>query len=273
MDIRTRIRRCAAAGTLPHAIVFSGTGDRESAARYAAAAMECTGGQDAPCGQCEGCRKVMAGIHPDVTFVRDTDHKILPVETLRTLRSDAYIRPNEGARKVYVFADCGQIDERGQNLLLKTVEEGPPYAAFFFCADNSAALLPTLRSRCVEWKLSEAETGQEEDDSRAQAFCDVMARRQPVEIVEFFTGLEQSKMSREELSRFLEQCRERCARELIGRYEGAPAERKAACGRSLTNTQWMRTIDILETYRQECQWNVGVGHVLGALTAELEGIL
>ena len=34
-------------------------------------------------------------------------------------------------------------------VLLKVVEEGPPYAAFIFCADAPAALLETVRSRCA----------------------------------------------------------------------------------------------------------------------------
>ena len=42
---------------------------------------------------------------------------------------------------------------------------------------------------------------------------------------------------------------------------------------NLTKRQLMRTIEVMQTYRRQCDWNVGVGHVLGALAAELEGIL
>lgn len=70
------------------------------------------------------------------------------------MRADAFIRPNEGARKVYIFEDCTILTEKDQNVLLKLVEEGPAYAAFFFCAENPAVLLQTIRSRCVEVKLS-----------------------------------------------------------------------------------------------------------------------
>ena len=41
----------------------------------------------------------------------------------------------------------------------------------------------------------------------------------------------------------------------------------------MTKAQIMSTIELLETYYGECAYNVGVGHVLGALAAELEGIL
>ena len=43
--------------------------------------------------------------------------------------------------------------------------------------------------------------------------------------------------------------------------------------KNLTKAQIMSTIELLETYYGECAYNVGVGHVLGALAAELEGIL
>ena len=42
---------------------------------------------------------------------------------------------------------------------------------------------------------------------------------------------------------------------------------------NLTKAQIMRTIELFQSYRRECDWNVGPGHVLGALAAELEGIL
>ena len=66
---------------------------------------------------------------------------------MRAVCADTYIRPNEGQRKVYIFEDCGQLDGRCQDILLKTVEEGPRYAAFLFLSENAAAILPTIRSR------------------------------------------------------------------------------------------------------------------------------
>ena len=147
------IRQLARCGNLPHAVILSGTGDRPAAGRYLAAALLCQSGGERPCMACPACRKVAQDIHPDVITVRESDRRELAVDTVRALRQDVYIRPNEGARKVYLFADCGQLNERDQNVLLKIVEEGPPYAAFIFCAESAAALLPTIRSRCVELKL------------------------------------------------------------------------------------------------------------------------
>ena len=151
------LRAAAERRALPHALLFTG-GNGPAAAEFAAAAMECTADHGRPCGVCRACRKVLSGIHPDVITVQDPEHKLLSAETVRNVRSDAYIRPNEGERKVYVFPDCALLTEADQNILLKTVEEGPPSAAFLFCAGSAAAVLPTLRSRCVECKLHPEET-------------------------------------------------------------------------------------------------------------------
>ena len=166
-----RIREAATRGTLSHALLLTGSGDRMSAACFAAAALECTGGESRPCGVCPACRKVLAGIHPDVITVRDPDHKNIAVDVVRAIRADAYIRPNEGRRKVYVFPDCALLTEQDQNVLLKVVEEGPPYAAFLFCAENAAVVLQTLRSRCVELKLHPAAEQAAAKRSRRQRPC------------------------------------------------------------------------------------------------------
>ena len=47
-----RIREAATRGTLSHALLLTGSGDRMSAACFAAAALECTGGESRPCGVC-----------------------------------------------------------------------------------------------------------------------------------------------------------------------------------------------------------------------------
>ena len=116
------LRAAAERRALPHALLFTG-GDGPAAAEFAAAAMECTAAHGRPCGTCHACRKVLSGVHPDVTPVRDPEHKLLSAEVIRNVRADAYIRPNEGARKVYIFPDCALLTEADQNILLKTVEE------------------------------------------------------------------------------------------------------------------------------------------------------
>ena len=68
-----------------------------------------------------------------------------------------------------------------------------------------------------------------------------------------------------------------CAAALLAQYGQRPGEscREIAeiLAKNLTKHQIMRTIELLQKYRGECAYNVGVGHVLGALAVELEEIL
>ena len=276
--VADRIREAAARGALSHALLFTGSGDRLAAARYAAAAMECTAENGRPCGRCTACHKVSENIHPDVITVQDPEHKNIAVDVIREMRSDAYIRPNEGARKVYVFPDCSLLTEQDQNVLLKIVEEGPAYASFLFCAENSSAVLQTLRSRCVELKLHpEKEQPPEETSEAAAELCHAIGRRRRGAVTELMVRLERKKTDRETLAALLSRCGALFAAALLLLYGREPQEndRELAVylAKTLTKTQIMHTIEILQKYHGECAYNVGPNHVLGALAVELEGIL
>lgn len=272
-----RIREAAGRDALSHALLFTGDGDLTAAARYAAAALECRGEGTRPCGVCPACRKVFSDIHPDVTTVRDEKHKYIAVDMVRSLRADAYVRPNEGRRKVYIFPDCALLTEQDQNVLLKIVEEGPPYAAFLFCAENSAAVLQTLRSRCVELRPgSPAVQGGGTLPEAAEELCRRMGAKKRGGVAELMTRLERKKTSREDLAALLAECQAVFAAALLLLYGQQPPENlrepSSFLAKNLTKSQIMRTIEVLQKYRGECAYNVGPNHVLGALAVELEDI-
>ena len=269
-----RLREAAARGTLSHALIFSGPGERTAAARYAAAAMECTAGGERPCLACPDCRKVIRDIHPDVVFVRDEGHAEISVDVVRRARADAFIRPNEGARKIYIFEDCSLLTEKDQNVLLKTVEEGPAYAAFFFCTENAAALLQTIRSRCVEVKTAPVQQGEGADLPQAVELARVIAAGSAAGRAAFFVSLEREKIKRDALGTLFEQTRLLFSAALLSLYGEAPAENEreiaALISKSLTKSQILGTIDLLRAYRSHCTYNVGTGAALGGFAVELE---
>ena len=267
------LRAAAERRALPHALLFTG-GDGPAAAEFAAAAMECTADHGRPCGVCRACRKVLSGIHPDVITVQDPEHKLLSAETVRNVRSDAYIRPNEGERKVYVFPDCALLTEADQNILLKTVEEGPPSAAFLFCAGSAAAVLPTLRSRCVECKLHPEETEETPPSPRAEAFLRALAKGKRGETAAACVRLEREKLTGDDLEAFCAESRELLIRALKARY-GAPeaGELPLLLAKTLTNDRLTRTIELLETFRRDCRFHIAPAQTLGALAAEAEELL
>ncbi len=273
-----RIREAATRGTLSHALLLTGSAQALPVAQYAAAAFQCESKGERPCGGCPACRKVLRNIHPDVITARDEEHKFLSADTVRALRSDAWIRPNEGRRKVYLFPDCGLLTERDQNILLKVVEEGPPYAAFVFCAENASAVLNTLRSRCVELKLPPENRDTDtfpEAAELGEALCYAAVRGKGA-AAEWAVRLEKRRMDREDLARVLEWSREAFAAALFLTYGKPPEEPyriiAPELAKAFSRKQLLSAMEHCEHYAAECPWNVGQGHILGALAVELEGL-
>lgn len=135
---------------LSHAYILSGpagSGKRTLAGLLAAALVCDRRGGALPCLSCAGCRKAEGGIHPDIVRVGD-DGKDISVAQVRALRADAYIRPNEAERKVYILENAQTMNASAQNAMLKLLEEGPAYAAFLLLSENAGGILETVRSRC-----------------------------------------------------------------------------------------------------------------------------
>lgn len=265
-----RVRSAAAGHTLSHAIILTGTGDLAGAARFVAAAHLCRE-DGAPCLTCNTCRKVLSGIHPDVITVQDEEHKELAVEAVRQLKQDVYVQPNEGQRKVYLFPDCRQLNERDQNVLLKIVEEGPPYAAFLFCAATAHGLLATVRSRCVELKLRSDEEA--DDLAEAAELCRRLAGKKATALAEYLCALENRRIKREELRPLLQGAWQIAAEALLQRRGKVPDDALAPYTDALsplTDTALRRTEDVLRRLAAECETNVGPGHVLGALLSLMQ---
>lgn len=150
---------------LSHAYILSGpagSGKRTLAGLLAAALVCDRRGGALPCLSCAGCRKAEGGIHPDIVRVGD-DGKDISVAQVRALRADAYIRPNEAERKVYILENAQTMNASAQNAMLKLLEDGPAYAVFFLLAENGSALLPTVRSRCETLELAPVSPAQAEE--------------------------------------------------------------------------------------------------------------
>lgn len=149
-EIREALSLAFAGERFPHAVLLEGgpgSGTDRLAANLARAAV-CLSPGEKPCGVCPGCVKAAAGSHPDIlTIDGDADARAFPVDTVRQIRSDAYVRPNEAPRRVFVLLGVQNMSEISQNALLKILEEPPQNVFFILTAASATALLPTVRSR------------------------------------------------------------------------------------------------------------------------------
>ena len=146
-------------GRVSHFYLISGPegSGKRTLARLLVAAILC-GGTEKPCMQCNACRKVMGATHPDFITVTDPEHKYIPIDMVRRICDDMYIRPNEAEKKIYLFSQELRIE--GQNALLKILEEPPGYGVFMLLTDSPEKLLPTVRSRATELRLQGLEQKQ-----------------------------------------------------------------------------------------------------------------
>jgi len=153
-QLKENLRAARQKGRMSHFYLLSGPrgSGKHTLAELIAAGMLCSE-PDGPCGVCRACRKIRSGNHPDFITIDDPEKKIIPVRLVREARSDMYIKPNEGQKKIYLFPRGQDLNLEGQNALLKVLEEPPPYGVFLLLTDNPEKLLPTVRSRCVELKL------------------------------------------------------------------------------------------------------------------------
>lgn len=157
-DEPVRVLRAAASasegpdGAMTHAWLFTGPpgSGRSVAARAFAAALQCTGAAASPgCGECPGCRTVLAGTHADVREIVPEGLSISVAE-MRALVAQASRRPSTGHWQVLLIEDADRLTEGAANALLKAVEEPPPRTVVLLCApsDHPDDIAVTLRSRC-----------------------------------------------------------------------------------------------------------------------------
>jgi len=158
--------RAAAAGRLPHALLFtgpSGIGKFRAALWFARGLLCARGiptGAGGPCGTCGPCVRALADTHPDLFRLEaGPDEERLKLERFvagdsdeRTAEDFVRLKSAEGGWRVLVVREMERAvhsQNEAQNSILKMLEE--PGEGFLWILETSrpSALLPTIRSRCV----------------------------------------------------------------------------------------------------------------------------
>lgn len=80
--------------------------------------------------------------------------KSIGVDEIRSIIEEVSKRPYEGDKKVIIVYNGDKITIQAQNAFLKTIEEPPSGVFIFILAENSEAILDTIKSRCQMHKLN-----------------------------------------------------------------------------------------------------------------------
>lgn len=184
---------------MPSGLLFSGPRGigKFTLARMFAAAANCVELADDFCGRCENCVRIsrladpaplieqglgergesadaaavertplILETHPDVWLLvpdpvrlrTPVARPILRVGQLRAVQRAAYFRP-QSRRRVFILDGADTMRWNDADVFLKILEEPPETATLILLAESPDSLLPTIRSRCLQFHFAPVAAG------------------------------------------------------------------------------------------------------------------
>ena len=180
------LRGMLARNRLPHALLLSGPAGigKYTLAQMLAKSLHCLERENDFCGECRNCRLIamaddrraaveeaeqerekltrrpreiplLIQHHPDVLLLAPNGPlRLFQIEQARHLKQALTFLPASGRKKIFILPEIDRMDAAAANSLLKSLEEPPPHSLLLLTTASEAALLPTIRSRCVSFWLS-----------------------------------------------------------------------------------------------------------------------
>ncbi|WP_040224466.1 DNA polymerase III subunit delta' [Bhargavaea cecembensis] len=191
------LRASFASRRVAHAYLIEGVkgAGKEAVARFFTQLLLCTEPADAmPCGNCRNCRRIREGNHPNVSDIRPDGQDIKKGQI-----ADLIYQLNktgiEDGRKIYIIHEAERMNASAANTLLKFLEEPEGEVTAILLTDTLSAILPTIRSRCLEIHLQPPPREQvieqlagEDGLTRSMASTATMVTAGPEEALELASG-------------------------------------------------------------------------------------
>lgn len=148
--IKQSLTRAVAQGRIEQGLIFAGPRGvgKHQFALALAQAVNCEHPINGDsCGECLNCRKFAAREFTDVETITP-DGQFIKIDQTREMSREAYFKPYEGRRRVFILDEAERLKEQAANSILKTLEEPPDTSLLILLTAKPYALLQTIRSRC-----------------------------------------------------------------------------------------------------------------------------
>lgn len=152
--IKERLLTAIANGQVGHAYLFEAGRDVDKTA-FAKCFVKAILCENGGCDSCVTCRKIDDGNHADLHIV-SPDGASVKDGQVEALQSELRTKPF-GSRNIAIIEDADTMTQYAQNRLLKTLEEPAPGTVIILLSDNIENMLPTIRSRCMAYRLDDSQ--------------------------------------------------------------------------------------------------------------------
>jgi len=101
------------------------------------------------CRECQSCRRMINGNHPDLLIIDLREKKgSIVIDQIRDINREISFPPALDGYRVIIIKSAEKMTVEAANAFLKTLEEPPSNNIFILNAVDTGQLLPTIISRC-----------------------------------------------------------------------------------------------------------------------------
>lgn len=105
-----------------------------------------------PCLECDTCKAILDGTHPDVVEIAAAVNN--GVDDVRELIQNAAFKPVSLKYKVYIIDEVHMLSKGAFNALLKLLENPPEHCIFILCTTEKDMILDTIQSRTAPYSFT-----------------------------------------------------------------------------------------------------------------------
>ena len=266
----TKLKDAVKSGIVSHAYIIEGDNniDKTGFAKAFCQALVCRQMPGEGCGRCIECRKINDGNYEDLYFVEpeDTTAKKTGTNTIKDaqieeLQVNLKNKPTAGDHNLAVISGGDTMTPRAQTRFLKTLEEPPAGTVIMILSENSEELLPTINSRCVNIRLYDINSkDNNEKKDAAKSVLSMMLNRTCFADVK--DELDESIKSRQDAYAFLD-----AFESLIG------STVKGIEKYDITPEAARRSTELIESARRDIRGGASYGYMTRNLVLAVEDIL